>query len=228
MRTNPLRHRLILLVAVAIVPLAIMSGIGLAALLRQQSHATEQAAMNLTRALATAVDNELRSTVSALQTLALAPDIGSLDAREQARAHVLAHEVLASRPEWLAVLLLKPDAQLVFSTGVPYGRPQGTAVEPASVAEVAKSSAPVVGALRRGPLGALGVPVRVPVVRDGQLRYVLTAVVRSGGDPARRSASSASPRTGSSRYSMPTVRGSRARASTIASSAARRRRRCCR
>jgi len=178
MRTTPLRRRLILLVAVAIVPLAVMSGVGLAALLRQQQAATEQSAMNLTRALATAVDNELRSTVTALQTLSLNPDVGSLDPAARARAHALAEDVLATRPEWLAVLMLAPSGEVLFSTGTPYGGLQGTAVEPASVAEVASRRMPVVGALRRGRLGHFGVPVRVPVVRGNQLRYVLTGVLR--------------------------------------------------
>jgi hypothetical protein len=37
---------------------------------------------------------------------------------------------------------------------------------------------PVVGPLTAGPLGNHGIPVRVPVERDGELRYVLSAVVR--------------------------------------------------
>jgi signal transduction histidine kinase/ActR/RegA family two-component response regulator len=178
MRPKPLRSRLILLVVVAIVPLAVMSGVGLAALLRQQQSVTEQSAINLTRALATAVDNELRSTITALQTLALNPDIGALDAAGQQRAHALAKSVLAARPEWLAVVLLTPSGEVVFSTDSPYGEPMGAAVEPASVAEVAARRTPVVGAMRVGRLGTFGVPVRVPVVRGEQLRYVLTGVIR--------------------------------------------------
>src|SRR5436190_314054 len=36
----------------------------------------------------------------------------------------------------------------------------------------------VVGSISRGPRGEFGVPVRVPVVRGGELRYVLTGVIR--------------------------------------------------
>ena len=35
--------------------------------------------------------------------------------------------------------------------------------------------------MRRGPRGEFGVPVRVPVVREGALRYVLTGVVNPEG-----------------------------------------------
>jgi signal transduction histidine kinase/ActR/RegA family two-component response regulator len=178
MRTTPLGNRLVLLAAVAIIPLAVMSGVGFAALLRQQQVATEQAAMNLTRALATAVDNELRSSVTALQTLALNPDIGALDSAGLARAHALAEGVLSTRPEWLAVRLLTPSGEVAFSTGTPYGTRHGASMEPASVTETTDTKAPVVGLLRRGREGDFGVPVRVPVVRGSQLRYVLTGVIR--------------------------------------------------
>ena len=77
MRKTRLRHRLLLIATVAIVPLAVMSAIALQALLEQQRHQSEEAALNLTRAMATAVDNELRLTISALQSLALTETIGS-------------------------------------------------------------------------------------------------------------------------------------------------------
>ena len=70
-RPVPLRSRLLLLAAVAILPLALMSGIALRALLDQQRQQTEQSSLDLARALATAVDTELRLTISALQSLAL-------------------------------------------------------------------------------------------------------------------------------------------------------------
>ena len=41
-----------------------------------------------------------------------------------------------------------------------------------------RTRAPTVGNLTRGVDGALLFPVRVPVLRDGELRYVLTAVVK--------------------------------------------------
>ena len=178
MRTTPLGKRLILLTAAAILPLALASGLGLIALLHQQEEQTEQAALNLTRAMATAVDNELRSTISALQTLALTPEFASRTAPNDAAAHELASKVLASRPEWLAVLLLTPDGSIVLNTNVPLGQSAGRPVEPASLVEVVRSNSPVVGAIARGSSGNYGVPVRVPVAQDGQLRYVLTAVIR--------------------------------------------------
>jgi len=61
--------------------------------------------------------------------------------------------------------------------------PDGTAppgvTDLSSLAEVARTSAPAVGRLTSGPLGSRGIPVGVPVMRDGTLRYVLTAIVKA-------------------------------------------------
>nr|HET7859836.1 hypothetical protein [Caldimonas sp.] len=70
MRTIPLRRRLLVLGAAAILPLALMSGVALQALLEQQQRQAEQSTLDLARALATAVETELRLTVSSLQSLA--------------------------------------------------------------------------------------------------------------------------------------------------------------
>ena len=70
MASAPLSRRLLLLACAGIVPLAIMSGIGLYVLGQQQRTQAERVGLELARAVATAVDAELRSTVSVLEALA--------------------------------------------------------------------------------------------------------------------------------------------------------------
>ena len=173
-----IRHRLLLIATVAIVPLALMAAIALEALLSQQRRQAEEAALNLTRALATAVDNELRLTVSSLQSLALTEPFGARSDDGLAEARVIAASALAARPEWRAVLLARPSGEVVLNTGLPAGTVLPPVRDPSSLAEVARSGAPAVGPLTAGPLGSRGIPVRVPVFRDGALRYVLTAIVK--------------------------------------------------
>ena len=163
----PLRHRLLLLAAVAILPLALMSGVALQALLEQQRRQAEQSSLDLVRALATAVDTELRLTVSALESLALTDPIGSASTTDLAGAHRFARRVLAARAEWREILLAAPDGTNLFSTTYEFGAPLPAVAEPKSLAEAVRIEEPVVGSLKRGRLGNLGVPVRVPVVRDG-------------------------------------------------------------
>src|SRR5450631_3348772 len=117
-RAVPLRRRLLLLAVVAILPLALMSGVALRALWLQQRQQLERSTLDLTRALATAVDTELRLTISALQALALTEPFDDPDGAELVATRRLANEVLASRPEWRAILLAKPSGELVFNTGV--------------------------------------------------------------------------------------------------------------
>ena len=87
MKTIPLRRRLLILGAAAILPLALMSGVALQALLEQQRRQAEQSTLDLARALATAVDTELRLTVSSLQSLALTDPIASADVADLPQAH---------------------------------------------------------------------------------------------------------------------------------------------
>src|SRR5207249_94462 len=56
----PLRRRLLLLAVAGILPLAIMAAIGLRALAQQQRTQVERVGLEFARALATAVDAELR------------------------------------------------------------------------------------------------------------------------------------------------------------------------
>ena len=123
MKTVPLRRRLLLLAAVAILPLALMSGVALHALLEQQRMQAEQSSLDLARALATAVDTELRLTVSALESLALTDPIGSADITDLASAHRFARRVLASRAEWREILLAAPDGTPLLSTTYELGAP---------------------------------------------------------------------------------------------------------
>ena len=155
-----------------------MAAVALDALLAQQHAQAEEAALNLTRALATSVDNELRLTVSALQSLALTEPFGATTDAGLAEARVLAMNVLAARPEWRAVLLVRPSGEVVLNTALPANAPSPRVNDLTSVDAAVRTGAPAVGPLTTGPTGYRGVPVRVPVVRDGMLRYVLSAVVK--------------------------------------------------
>ena len=98
----PLRRRLLLLTAAAIAPVAVMAGVGLLALARQQAVQAEHVGLELSRSVANAVDTELRLSISVLQALggSLTLDEPDLDGfAERAR------RVMTQRPEWAAILL---------------------------------------------------------------------------------------------------------------------------
>jgi signal transduction histidine kinase len=175
MKSVPLRQRLFALALAGVLPLAIMSGIGLYALARQQRVQAERAGLELARAVASSVDAELRSAVQVLETLAITP---SLDTGDLAGFRERADRILAAHPQWAAIMLADPSGMRLVDTRYPLGTPLPPIAEPASFARVVESRRPVVGDLGRSSENVLLYPVRVPVLRRGELRYVLTARVK--------------------------------------------------
>jgi signal transduction histidine kinase/ActR/RegA family two-component response regulator len=171
----PLRRRLFLLAAVGIVPLLVMSGIGLYALAQQQRIQAERIGLELARALATAVDAELRNSISVVQSLATSI---ALDHNDLLGFQERAQRVLETQPNWAAVFLADPSGQRLVDTRFRYGTVLPAILEKESFDRVVRTRAPTVGNLAKNPQGVLLFPVRAPVVRNGELRYVLTALVK--------------------------------------------------
>jgi signal transduction histidine kinase len=175
-----LRTRLLWLVCAALAPVAILAVAGLLALDRQQRDQARHALVEKARALASAVDVELQASVAALEVLALAPSLAAGDLRS---FHAQARTAAEFRGSWDSVLLTDPSGKWLLSTRIPYGARlpgRGAVVERKSFDLVRTARRPAIGNLAQGPGGRHLFPVRVPMVRDGELRYVLNALV----DPA--------------------------------------------
>jgi len=172
-----LRRRLLLLVAAAILPLAVTGALALHALFDEQRAQAQRSSLELARALATAVDTELRLTISALQSLS-AIEVSNAGPEDLATLYRVAVEVQRARPEWQAVLLATPDGRTLFSTRQPLGSALAPPVESESFREAVTSRQPTIGTLARGSLGMEAFAVRVPVNEGGRLHYVFTAVVK--------------------------------------------------
>ncbi|QSI33291.1 response regulator [Variovorax sp. RKNM96] len=178
MRAPNLSARLLLVASAALLPLAVVCGFALDGLLKAQRDQIQTTTLGVARALATAVDGELRLTVAALEALALTEPLGASEETGLVDAMLLAKALRASHADWRGVLLLAPDGKVLFSTEGAVTGSGAQAMEPESLAAVVRTQKPVVGLMVKGPNGNLAFPVRVPVVRDGAVRYVLTAVVR--------------------------------------------------
>ena len=171
----PLRRRLFLLAAAGIVPLVVMSGIGFYALAQQQRTQAERIGLELARALATAVDAELRNSISVLQSLAITVP---LDGNDLSGFQERTQRVLETQPNWAAVFLADPSGERLVDTRFRYGTMLPPIVEKESFDRVVRTRASTVGNLAKTPQGVLLFRVRAPVVRNGELRYVLTALVK--------------------------------------------------
>src|SRR5580765_9058912 len=146
----PLRRRLFLVVAAAIVPLAVMALIGLLTLLREERQQAERTGIEITRALGTAVDAELRRSVSVLELLAGSP---LLDRGELPQFAQLVQRALAVRRFWLAVNLAEPGGKQLMNTQVAPGQPMPEIVERASFDRMVQTRMATVGVLAKGPQG---------------------------------------------------------------------------
>jgi len=172
---EPLRRRLFLLAAAGIVPLAAGAGIALLGLAAEQKAQAERAGIEVTRALATAVDAELYRSVAALESLAQGP---ALDTGDLKRFHEVMRRLHAGRPDWVTVTLADPAGQQLANSNQPYGAALPSVVDPESLERAVLTRRPAIGGLTEGRTPVLAVPVRIPVLRERQVRYVLTAALR--------------------------------------------------
>ena len=177
MKSTPLRHRLFIVVAAAVLPLAAMSGLALYSGYQQQRQQAERTGLDIARAFSTAIDAELSRTTSVLQVLA---ESALLERNDLPGFHGRANATRLQQTGWRAVVLSGLDGKAVLNSEVAYGEPLAPIVERESLEQVIRTSAPAIGFLAKGPNGRWAFPVRVPVTRGGKTRYVLSAVI----DPA--------------------------------------------
>lgn len=177
-RQVSLRTRLLWLVGVALLPVAILAVYGVLVLGGQQRLQVQQALVERARAVTSAVDHELLNSAAALKILALS---NSLDSGDIKRFYAEAVSAVATRSDWDGVILVDLAGNRLLNTRVPYGAPiRGGArlVERDSFDAVLTTGKPSIGNIAKGPGGENRYPIRVPVIREGKLKYVLTAIVK--------------------------------------------------
>ncbi len=173
--TLSLRHLLILLTAIGLLPLAALGIWNLHAAGEYRQRAQERAMLDLARALSSAVDAELDGTVATLGSMARNPALAAGDVRA---FYAIAHEQAEVQSEWLAVILSDGDGRPLFRTTAPFGTAPAPTADMASLQQALALRRPAVGRIARGKGGHLAVPVRVPVTDGAGRLYALTAVVR--------------------------------------------------
>ncbi|MEO5735799.1 MAG: cache domain-containing protein, partial [Rubrivivax sp.] len=175
LRASSIGNHLFLLALGTLLPVVLFSA-GLAVVqARQERHTFERGMHDRVVAITSALDAELRSTVAALRTLA---ESQSLADGELERFHGLALRLKNVHRDWLSVILAGPDGLQQVNAARPYGAEPLRIEETASFEAVLRTLQPAIGSLSSGPRGLRqAFPVRVPVLREGRLAYVLTAVV---------------------------------------------------
>jgi hypothetical protein len=129
-RTLPLRHLLVLLTAIGLLPLALLGIWSIHVASEYRHREQERAMLDLARALSSAVDAELDSSVAALSSLAQSPAMLAGDVRA---FYELARLQANSQPEWLGVFLADQDGAILFRTNAPFGEPAPAPADPISL-----------------------------------------------------------------------------------------------
>jgi len=175
LRTTSIRSHLVLLALGTLLPVVLFAA-GLAVLqARQERQTFERGMHDRVVAITSTIDAELRVTVAALRTLA---ETQKLADGELERFHELALRVKNVHPDWVTVTLASADGLQQVDAMRPYGAALPPIDETASFEAVLRTLQPVIGSLSPSPSGLQqAFSVRVPVLREGRLVHVLTAVV---------------------------------------------------
>ncbi|WP_275335898.1 sensor histidine kinase [Nodosilinea sp. PGN35] len=170
-----LRWYLVLLVAGTLLPVVLFASAIVLRLSNQERAASERLMLREARNLATTLEGEFASTTRTLQALAASEQLyqGNLEGfRSEAK------RLSATQATWLTTILLSPDGQPLLNSQHALSRPLSADNEPESLERLVETRQPTVGNLSPGQLGhKFTFPVRVPVIHQGELRYVLTAVM---------------------------------------------------
>jgi signal transduction histidine kinase/ActR/RegA family two-component response regulator len=152
-----------------------MAGTGLYVLARQQRAQAERAGVELARSVATAIDVELRSSVMVLEALATTP---TLDGDDLAGFRERARRLVDLQRAWAAIILADPAGAPLVDTRFGPEERLPPMDEPESFDRVVRERTATVGDLAQSVHHAWLFAVRVPVLRHGELRYVLNALVK--------------------------------------------------
>lgn len=171
-----LRSRLVVLTLATLLPVAIFA-VALGALLVAGERDTFRNGMEArTLAILSAVDVALKSSISTVEALAVSP---TLDEDDLEAFRAIASSVLSTQQDWSTVNLALPSGQQVLNLNrPPYTTLPAIPRDDQSVARVVETRRPSVGDIVMGPTTRRwDFAVRVPIVRKGELKYILSAVV---------------------------------------------------
>src|SRR5262249_34733006 len=187
-RTFSLRAHLLLLVIGTMLPALVVAALLVRRVVADNRGAVEQQLLGAARAEAAIVDAELGGTIRALQGLA---ESDRLTTGDIPAFYSQAQHFKSTQPTWSAIALSMPDGLQFVNTGRPFGEPLPFVTDRDSFDRAVETKLPAVGNLRVGQItDQLGFPVRVPVVRDGRVVYVVSAWITSAsfGEMLRRQA----------------------------------------
>ncbi len=172
-----LRRPFLLLLLAAFLPLAALSvALGIAAL-RAERDTIERDALDRVRLLSAALARELTAQLDVLRVLAQSRDFD--DGVTPVEFDELGRRIKQEMPAWLAMRFSEADGKIVADAQL-VPRITGSSshiVDIESHRSAVETKRPVIGRILLGPLGRHAFALRAPVIRDGEVKYVVSAVI---------------------------------------------------
>ena len=168
-----LRTYLMLVVGAAVLPLLIFAGVQLVTFNNQQRAVQVRELVNMVHALCLALDREVAASIRVLKALGTSK---YLDSGNLKQFHEQATRVLEAHGGWEAIVMTEASGQQVVNTKFPFGSSLPRYGDLRFIEEMVKTQRAVasnlfLGAVVKRPLIAVG----LPLTRDGQMKYTLTA-----------------------------------------------------
>lgn len=173
-----LRDHLLLLTLGTLAPVLIAAIAGGLYMAGKERTTFEEGARERTRALTTAVDAELRGIRTTVEALASS---GALEESDLAMFRREAQRVMRDRPEWRDVYVADPQGQRVLDLDIAATEAPGPVPAPRTHQTVVQTGRAMIGDVIDWQQHERCFTVSAPLRRHGQVRYVVTAVVRPDG-----------------------------------------------
>ena len=170
---RPLQRRLMLLALTMLLPVLVAATASLVYAMQVREQEAQRTALHTARAIGVALRAEINGTMGTLEALTTSE---ALSQGRLPRFERRARQLVEMRG-WRNLTLADPQGRLLLSTNTPA---LAEPVDPESLQRAIEDRTPVVGNLLMGRhRGSPAFAVRVPVVRDGQVQYVASAVLGS-------------------------------------------------
>ena len=179
LQLRSLRSQLLLLVAGSIVPVLALSSVLAYFIVRHEGTRFQESALDRNRTFVTAIDAQVQGHMQTLGLLATSP---ALQAGDLEAFDVEAKRALETQPDWRNIFVVDPSSgKHLVSALHPFrsGMPTAAESEVESIRLVAESRQTRIGHLSSGPKKTFfAVPIRTPVVVDGEVKYVLQFILK--------------------------------------------------
>ena len=174
-----LRSYLILLVLAAVLPVMIFAGVMTYLSYQQQRENLANGMIERARAISAALDREFLVSIQSLKVLAASTH---LDKGQLAEFyHDMKGALAAYSRAWQNLTLVDSSGQQLINLRRPFGSPLPPTGNPEAIERVRRSKETAIANLSPGPVtGAPGIVLHVPVLKDGEVKYVLNAIFYPG------------------------------------------------